>query len=39
VVIAMADSALPGHGQDANAIYSLGSSEGESALLQRQAGA
>jgi SAM-dependent methyltransferase len=37
VVIVMADSTLPGHGQDANAIYSLGSSEGESARLQRQA--
>jgi ubiquinone/menaquinone biosynthesis C-methylase UbiE len=30
-------AAAAGHGQDANAVYSLGSSQGESARLQRQA--
>ncbi len=37
MVIGMAESTRPGHGQDANALYSLGSSTGESARLQRQA--
>ena len=38
----MAGSSWPGAGteagQDANAVYSLGSSDGETARLQRQAG-